>query len=126
MSPLRRFHPRANLAEAGHLITQLLASYNANDQVILRAIEADDWSEIVQIAQSASTKHRPKACYRVAERWATPYGNTHRALVVHFSAQDRRRPKRLAREVQASRSQIDQIANGVAATPSSATPMPTP
>jgi transposase len=103
----------ANLEQAGErigFVTRLPATYNEHEQVILRAIEADDWIEVGQIAQTPSTKHRPGASYRVAEGSVTLYGKTYRAAVVHSSAHDKRRLKRLERELLTSRSQVEQIA----------------
>lgn len=103
----------ANLAQAGEhirFVTRLPATYNEHEQVILRAIEADDWTEVGQIAQTPSTKHRPGASYRVSEGSVTLYGKRYRAAVVHSSAHDKRRLKRLERELQTSRSEIEQIA----------------
>jgi transposase len=103
----------ANLAQAGErtrFITRLPATYNEHERVILRAIEADDWKELGRIAQTPPTKNRPGASYRVHEGSVTLYGTDYRAVVVHSSAHDQRRLKRLERELSASRSAIEQMA----------------
>jgi len=84
----------ANLLQAGEhtrFVTRLPATYNEHEQVILRAIEAEDWTEVGNIAQTPSTKHRPGASYRVSEGAVTLYGKTYRAAAVHSSAHDKRR-----------------------------------
>jgi len=103
----------ANLEQAGErilFVTRLPATYNEHEDVILRAIEADDWTEVGKIAQTPSTEHRPGASYRVSEGSVTLYGKRYRAAVVHSSAHDKRRLKRLERELRASRSEAEKIA----------------
>ena len=48
------------------------------------------------------TTHRPATAYKVSEGEVTLYGTAYRAVVVHSSAQDKRRQQRLARDIQAS------------------------
>lgn len=91
-----------NLARAGRFITRLPATYNACEQVILEAIDADDWTAVGCIATTPPTKKRPAASYRVSEHSVELYGMPYRAIVVHSSAHDKRRHKRLERELDAS------------------------
>jgi transposase len=107
----------ANLAQIGErtrFITRLPATYNEHERVILDAIEADAWEDVGRIAETPPTKNRPGASYRVQERSVTLYGNDYRAVVVHSSAHDQRRQKRLERELRASREQIEQVAKASA------------
>ena len=46
----------------------------------------------------------PGTAYKVSEGEVTLYGTAYRAVVVHSSAQDKRRQQRLARDIQASES----------------------
>jgi hypothetical protein len=82
--------------------------------VILRAIEADEWKELGQIAQSPPTKNRPRASYRVHEGSVRLDGKACRAVVVHSSALDQRRFKCLQRELNASRSDLEAMAKAEA------------
>ena len=91
-----------NLARAGRFITRLPATYNACEQVILEAIDADHWTEVGCIAATPPTKKRPAASYRVSEQSVELYGTPYRAIVVDSSAHDQRRQKRLERELDAS------------------------
>jgi len=91
-----------NLERAGPFITRLPATYNECERAILSAIDADQWEEVGRIAGSAPTKNRPGATYRVQEETVTLYDQQYRAVVVHSSAQDRRRQKRLERDLDAS------------------------
>ncbi len=91
-----------NLARAGRLITRLPATYNECERVILEAIDADHWTEVGRIAATSPSKHRPGASYRVYEGSVELYAQPYRAVVVHSSAHDKRRQKRLERELAAS------------------------
>ncbi len=103
----------ANLAQAGEqtrFITRMPATYNEHERVVLSAIEADRWTEVGRIAQTRPTKNRPGAEYRVHESTVTLYGTQYRAVVVHSSAHDKRRQKRLERELKASLKEIQAVA----------------
>jgi transposase len=92
----------AALGEEIRFITRLPASYSECERVIRAAVEANQWETLGRIAQTAPTKHRPGAYYRLWEAAVTLYGQRYRAVVVHSSAHDRRRQKRLQRELEAS------------------------
>ncbi len=92
----------ANLAalEPGiGFITRLPATYNECDRVIRAAVAADAWSELGRIAHSPPTKNPH---YRLWDSEVTLYGTSYRAVVVHSSAHDQRRQKRLQRELKES------------------------
>lgn len=91
-----------NLARAGRFITRLPATYNACEHAILTAIDADRWTPVGGIAATPSTKARSAATDRVCEQSVELYGTSYRAIVVHSSAHDKRRQKRLERELAAS------------------------
>ena len=91
-----------NLAQAGRFITRLPANYNECERAILTAVDADQWVDIGCIAITPATKNRPNASYRVYEEEVTLYNKRYRAIVVHSSAHDKRRQKRLERELAAS------------------------
>lgn len=91
-----------NLARAGAFITRLPATYNECERVILDAIDADQWVDVGRIAETKPTKNRPGATYRVHEGSVNLYDKPYRAIVVHSSAHDKRRQKRLERELAAS------------------------
>jgi len=93
---------KENLEQAGPFISRLPATYNECERAILSAIDGDRWEDVGHIAVTAPTKNRPVATYRVCEERVTLYGQAYRAVVVHSSAHDRRRQKRLGRELDAS------------------------
>lgn len=83
-------------------ISRLPANSMECQRVIEAAVAQDAWEEVGIIARTQPTKHRPVASYKACEGAVTLYGKSYRAVVVPSSAQDRRRLKRLDRDVQAS------------------------
>ena len=88
-------------------ITRLPATYNECDRVIAAAVAADAWVDLGRIALSPPTQNRPGAHYRLWDSEVTLYGKTYRAVVVHSSAHDQRRIKRLERELKASAKSLE-------------------
>ncbi len=93
---------KENLAQANAFISRLPATYNECERAILAAIDAEKWTEVGCISSTPDTKNRPNASYRVHEEEVTLYGKIYRAIVVHSSAHDKRRQKRLERQLTAS------------------------
>ena len=62
------------------------------------------------LAHTKPTQHRPGTAYKAYEGEVTLYGTPYRAVVIHSSAQDKRRQQRLAREIQASYSTLQTTA----------------
>ncbi len=96
---------QANLEALGEgidFITRLPATYAECERVIAAAVAGDAWEPLGRIALTPPTANRPGAHYRLREGQVTLYGKTYRAVVVHSSAHDRRRQKRLQRELEES------------------------
>src|SRR5262247_3190320 len=93
-----------NLAALGdtRFITRLPATYNACGRLIAEAVAHNAWEAVGVLAHTKPIKHRPATSYKVSEGEVTLYGTVYRAVVVHSSAQDKRRQQRLARDIQAS------------------------
>jgi transposase len=93
-----------NLAALGDtlFITRLPATYNECGRLIAEAVAHNAWEDVGVLAHTKPTKHRPATSYKAAEGEVTLYGTAYRAVVVHSSAQDKRRQQRLARDIQAS------------------------
>ena len=93
-----------NLAALGDtlFITRLPATYNECGRLIAEAVAQHTWDEVGVLAHTQPTRHRPVASYKAYEGQVTLYGTVYRAVVVHSSAQDKRRQQRLARDLQAS------------------------
>ena len=95
-----------NLAALGDtlFITRLPATYNECGRLIAEAVAHHAWEDVGVLAHTKPTQHRPATAYKVSEGAVTLYGTAYRAVVVHSSAQDKRRQQRLARAIQASSS----------------------
>jgi transposase len=94
----------ANLAALGDtlFISRLPAIYNECGRLIAEAVAHNTWEEIGVLAHTKPTTHRPATSYKAYEGTVTLSGMPYRAVVVHSSAQDKRRQQRLARDIQAS------------------------
>jgi len=101
-----------NLAALGDtlFISRLPATYNECGRIIAEAVAVNTWEEVGILAHTKPTKHRPVTSYKAYEGAVTLYGTSYRAVVVHSSAQDKRRQQRLARDIQASQSTIQSAA----------------
>jgi transposase len=101
-----------NLAALGDtlFITRLPATYNECGRLITEAVAHNAWEEVGVLAHTTPTKHRPVTSYTVSEGEVTLYGRSYRAVVVHSSAQDKRRQQRLERDIQGSYSTIQSAA----------------
>ena len=87
-------------------ITRLPATYNECGRLIAEAVAHNTWEEVGVLAHTKPTKHRPATSYQAYEGEVTLYGTPYRAVVIHSSAQDKRRQRRLERDIQASHSTI--------------------
>ena len=86
-------------------VTRLPASYKVHDAAIDAAIElgADGWQEVGTLNQTPASSKRPAASYRITECEIELYGRQYRALVVHSSNHDKRRQKRIDRQMTKAR-----------------------
>jgi transposase len=94
----------ANLAALGDPLfsSRRPASYNECGRLIAEAVAHNTWEEIGVLAPTKPTTHRPATSDKAYEGTVTRSGMPYRAVVVHSSAQDKRRQQRLARDIQAS------------------------
>ena len=82
-------------------ISRLPASYNECQRAIREAVTHNVWEEIGVIAETPPTKNRPGTHYEAYETQVELYEKRYRAVVIHSSAHDRRRQKRIERELEA-------------------------
>jgi len=80
-------------------ISRLPATYKECDRAIKEAVQKDAWEDAGVIAKTKPTAKRPAAYYKSYETEVTLYGKTYRAVVIHSSAHDRRRQKRIERKL---------------------------
>lgn len=89
-----------------YFVTRLPHTYSQTDQAIREAISKDDWKPIGVLSRSSSSPKRPSASYKAFETTVELYGRSYRALVIHSSAHDKRRQKRIDREIADSRKEL--------------------
>lgn len=89
-------------------LSRLPATYNECNRVIREAVQADDWIDIGPLAEERSRPKRPTARYKTYDSTVELYDKTYRAIVVHSSAHDKRRHKRIDRLLNKDRKQLDQ------------------
>lgn len=92
-----------------HLITRLPATYKECSRVIEEAVRADRWEDIGTMAETGATGKRPAADYRAYESSVSLYGNDFRAVVVHSSAHDKRRHKKIDRAIEKERKELGKL-----------------
>jgi transposase len=83
-------------------ITRLPANFNEHDRLIQEAVEAEEWEDLGVLAVTKPTKNRTPASYRISEGTAVLYKREYRAVIVHSSAHDKRRQKKLERRIKES------------------------
>ncbi|MFN2245923.1 MAG: transposase, partial [Candidatus Promineifilaceae bacterium] len=88
-------------------ITRLPATYKECGRVIAKAIAADDWIAFGTLNKTRETLKRPAAEYRGYETTVELYGQPYRAIVVHSSAHDKRRQKRIDRLLVQKRKELE-------------------
>jgi len=88
-------------------LTRLPATYKECSRAISDAVTADNWTDFGKLNQTPATGKRPAAYYRGFETSVELYGETYRAIVVHSSAHDKRRHKRIDRLIQQKRKEIE-------------------
>jgi transposase len=89
------------MGDAILFISRLPASYKECQRVIREAVRQDAWEMIGIITETTPTRNRPGTHYRAYETEVELYGKRYRAVVIHSTAHDRRRQKRIERELQA-------------------------
>jgi transposase len=90
-------------------LTRLPFSYNEACRVVTEAVEQDTWEEIGALNETPVTAKRPAARYSVTEKTVTLYEKEYRALVIHSTAHDKRRLKRLERQMKESTSTLSKL-----------------
>ena len=88
-------------------LTRLPATYNECGRVIRDAVQSDQWMDIGPLAEEHDRPKRPVAHYRAYDGTVELYGKTLRAIVVHSSAHDKRRHKRIDRLLQQDRKRLE-------------------
>ena len=88
-------------------ITRLPFNYAEADRVVQEAVKNDKWDVVGVLCRTQPSKNSPVASYRIAESTVVLYEQTYRAIVVHSSAHDKRRQKRINRELKEGKSALE-------------------
>jgi len=88
-------------------LTRLPATYKECSRAIGEAVAADNWIEIGTLNQTPATAKRPAAYYQGFETTVELYERPYRAIVVHSSAHDKRRHKRIDRLLAQKRKKLE-------------------
>ena len=104
-----------NLAAMGEnlFISRLPANYGQCSMAIEKAVSIDDWIDIGVLAETKETKSRPSARYKGIETTVELHGKSYRAIVVHSTAHDSRRQKKIAKSLDASQKKIAKELKGL-------------
>ncbi len=97
-------------------LTRLPATYNECSRIVREAVASDQWIDIGPLAEEPDRPKRPVAHYRAYDGTVELYGKTYRAIVVHSSAHDKRRHKRINRLLQQDRKQLEQACKAATTT----------
>lgn len=94
----------ANLEEVGpnRFVTRLPATYSECARAIAGVVESGAWEQLGTLAETPAGPRRPNAVYKACEARVVLYGKEYRALVVHSSAHDKRRRKKLEKALAVS------------------------
>jgi transposase len=100
-----------NLTTVGDnlFLTRLPFSYNEAGRVVSEAVEQNIWKEVGVLNKTPATAKRPAALYSISEKTVTLYEKKYRAVVVHSTAHDKRRLKRLERQIKKSISTLSKL-----------------
>ena len=91
-----------DLVGSNYFITRLPFNYKEADRVVAEAVKKNEWKDIGALAEQRSTPARPVAMYRATEVTINLYGKSYRGVVVHSSAHDKRRQKKIIKKIEQS------------------------
>ena len=94
---------KKNLEKIGdqiQFISRLSANNKVCSQLIKEAIAKDDWAHLGKLSETVETQNRPAAVYKSWETETVLHGRSYRIIVVHSSAHDKRRQKKIDRELE--------------------------
>ena len=107
------FVTKNNLAKASSehttFLSRLPATYKECSRAVQEAVNANDWIALGSLAETVPPKNRPAAVYRAYEATVNLYDKDYRAIVVHSSAHDKRRHKRIDRLLAQKRKALDTL-----------------
>lgn len=87
-------------------VSRLPANYKECERAICVAVDANEWTDLGRLSETATRGNRPCAEYKAFETTVTLYEKTYRAVVIHSSSHDKRRQKRYDKLVASSEKAI--------------------
>ena len=88
-------------------ISRMPATFSECSKVISEAVKKDQWKDIGTLSQTEPTEKRPAAHYKAYETEAIIKAKTYRAIVIHSSAHDKRRQKRIEKQLATERKELE-------------------
>lgn len=88
-------------------ISRMPATFSECSKLISEAVKKDQWKDIGTLSQTEPTAKRPAAHYKVYETVAIINAKTYRAIVIHSSAHDKRRQKRIEKQLAVERKELE-------------------
>ena len=101
---------KAARTEGTLFITRLPSTYKECGRAISEAVVLDEWRDLGRLAGTKPTVKRPETVYGIYEAKVTLHGEVYRAVVVHSSAHDKRRLKKMDRELKKDRKAVEALA----------------
>ncbi len=105
------FVTKKNLAKAKEkqvlFLSRFPATFKDCNQLIEQAVLADDWKDIGTLSEDSGSEKRPPAHYRYVESMVSIDDIIYRAVVIHSSANDKRRRKRIDRMLKSDRIKLE-------------------
>ena len=88
-------------------ISRLPATFKECSRVITAAIKNNQWQDLGVLSATSPTKKRPAAYYKAYETAVVIKAKRYRAIVIHSSSHDKRRQKRIDRQLRAERNALE-------------------
>lgn len=92
-------------------VSRLPASYKECGKAIAKAVRQDRWEDLGTLSEEPVTPKRKPAHYHGFETVVDLYGVWYRALVIHSDAYDERRGKKLERNLEKDRGEMQRVAS---------------
>jgi transposase len=94
-------------------ISRLPANFGACNESIKEAVEANEWIDLYTLNQLPNINSRPAAEYKAHETSVIIDGKEYRAIVFHSSSYDKRRQKKLDKQIKSSLDMINKKLNHI-------------
>lgn len=104
----------AIIDDSTRFVSRLPANYSACANAIKEAVDSDAWTDIGRLSENPGSKNRPGANYKTFETTVVLHGRAYRAVVVHSDSHDKRRRKKLDKDLQSSKMELLKALKGTA------------